>query len=184
MDIWHYISRQTRKEYSAGARLAAISGEALVFVIVIPALLYCSSTVGDDGWRFESSQTFSVFCLILAALGLFLGLWTVWVQYRHARGTPVPIMATKKLLTDGPYSLSRNPMLLGTILYYAGVSAYTSSIVAILGTVLFSVSMIVFVKLVEEREMSLRFGEEYSSYVQQTPFIIPRLFSSRKKSGS
>ena len=181
MGIWHYISRQTQKEHSAGTRLAAICSEGLVFVIGIPALLYWSSTVGGDGWRFESSQAFSLFCLILAALGLFLALWTVWVQFRHARGTPVPIMATKKLLTDGPYSLCRNPMLLGTILYYAGVSAYLSSVVAILGTVLFSVSMFVFVKLVEEREMSLRFGEEYTSYVQQTPFIIPRLFSSRKK---
>jgi protein-S-isoprenylcysteine O-methyltransferase Ste14 len=184
MNIWRRIIRQTRREYSAGARLVAISGEALVFVIAIPALLYWLSTVGEDRWRFRSSHALSVFSLILAALGLLLGLWTVWVQYRHARGTPVPIMATKKLLTNGPYALCRNPMLLGTILYYAGVSTYISSFVAVLGTVLFSVLMTVFVKFVEEKEMSLRFGDEYLRYMRRTPFIIPRLFFSSKRSGS
>jgi len=183
MDLWRHMIRHTQREYSAGARLAAISCEALVFVVAIPALLYWLSTLGGDRWRFRPSHAFSVFCLILAALGLFLGLWTVWAQYRHARGTPVPIKATKKLLTSGPYSLCRNPMLLGTILYYAGMSTCTSSFAAILGTVLFSVLMVVFVKLVEEKEMSLRFGDEYSRYMRRTPFIVPRVIFPGRRPG-
>ena len=182
MDLRRRIITQTQREYSARARLAAISGEAMVFVVAIPALLYWLSTLGGDRWRFRSSFAFSVFCLILAVLGLSLALWTVWAQHRHARGTPIPIMATKKLLTTGPYSLCRNPMLLGTILYYAGISICTTSFLAMLGTVFFLILMIVFVKLVEEKEMSLRFGDEYSRYVRTTPFIVPHLiFPGRRR---
>jgi protein-S-isoprenylcysteine O-methyltransferase Ste14 len=184
MDLRRYMITHAQREYSAGARLAAISCEGLVFVVAIPALLFWLSTLGGDRWRFRSSHAFSVFCLALAVLGLSLALWTVWAQHRHARGTPVPIMATKKLLTTGPYSLCRNPMLLGTILYYAGISTCTTSFVAMLGTVLFSVFMFVFVKLVEEKEMSLRFGDEYARYMRTTPFIVPRLIFPGRRPGS
>jgi protein-S-isoprenylcysteine O-methyltransferase Ste14 len=175
MELWRDMITIAQREYSARARLAAIGCEALVFVVAIPALLYWLSTLGGDRWRFRSSHAFLVVCLILAVLGLSLALWTVWTQHRHARGTPVPIMATKKLLTTGPYSLCRNPMLLGTILYYAGISTWTTSFIAMLGTVLFTILMIIFVKLVEEKEMLMRFGDEYSGYVRRTPFIVPRL---------
>jgi len=149
----------------------------MVFVVAIPALLYWFSTFGGDRWRFGSPRSLMVLSLVVAVLGLLLALWTVWAQYRYARGTPIPIMATKKLLTSGPYSLCRNPMLLGTILYYTGISICISSFIAMLGTVVFSVIMVAFVKLVEEKEMLLRFGDEYSRYMGRTPFIIPRIVS-------
>jgi protein-S-isoprenylcysteine O-methyltransferase Ste14 len=119
----------------------------------------------------------------LAALGLCLALWTVWAQFRHARGTPVPLMATKKVLTDKPYSYCRNPMALGTLLFYFGIAAVTSSFRAVFAVFLFALFLLIYIKLIEEKEVSLRFGEEYSRYTQRTPFIIPRLspFKSRSK---
>jgi protein-S-isoprenylcysteine O-methyltransferase Ste14 len=181
MDLWQRLVRHGRKEHPAGTRLAAIVVEAIVFVVAIPALLCWLSTIGGERWRFGAPQSILVLSLVVAALGLSLSLWTVWAQYRCARGTPIPIMATKKLLTSGPYSLCRNPMLLGTILYYSGISVSISSFIAMLGTVLFSAIMVAFVKLVEEKEMSLRFGDDYSTFRRRTPFIIPRiLFLGRK----
>ena len=122
------------------------------------------------------------FCLVLATLGLWLGLWTVWVQFRYARGTPVPVMATKKLLTDKPYSFCRNPMALGTFVFYFSIATLTSSFRAVLAVVIFASLLIVYIKLVEEREISLRFGGEYLRYKRSTPFMIPRLGPFKRKS--
>jgi len=36
----------------------------------------------------------------------------------RGRGTPLPVMPTQELLTEGPFRYSRNPMTLGTILAY------------------------------------------------------------------
>ena len=156
--------------------------ESLIFLFGIPAFLSWLSAAGGERWRFRSSPVLSAFCLVLAALGLLLALWTVWVQFRHARGTPVPVMATKKLLTDKPYSFCRNPMVLGTLVLYFSIAIYTSSFEPVLAVFLFSVFLLTYVKLVEEKEMVLRFGEEYSRYKQSTPFIIPRLSLFRRKS--
>ena len=158
-----------------------MAGESLVFVFGIPASLFWLSAVGSDRWQFKSSPAVSVICLVAAALGLLLALWTVWVQFHHARGTPVPIMATRKLLTDKPYSLCRNPMVLGTLIFYFGIAAFTSSYKPMLAVFLFALFLTAYVKFIEEKEMALRFGDEYSRYKQSTPFIIPRLSMLRKK---
>ena len=182
MNIWRHFTRQAQKEHSARARLTAIACGSLVFVFGIPAVLFWLSAVGSDRWRFKSSPVLVVVCLVLAGLGLSLALWTVWTQFRRARGTPVPIMATKKLLTDGPYSLCRNPMALGTFVFYFSIAALTSSFIPGLAVFLFALVLVAYVKLIEEKEMSLRFGDEYSRYRQNTPFIVPRLSFLRRKS--
>jgi protein-S-isoprenylcysteine O-methyltransferase Ste14 len=183
MNMWRHIIRQAQKEYSVGARLAAMAGESLIFVFGIPALLFWFAAVGGDRWRFKLSPVLLVLCLILAVLGMSLGLWTVWVQFRKARGTPVPIMATKKLLMDRPYSWCRNPMALGTIVCYFSIATFTSSFMAVLAVFLFALFLMVYIKLIEEKEMSLRFGDEYARYKRSTPFIIPRLSLLWRKSG-
>ena len=63
--------------------------------------------------------------MILA--GWLLGLWTNYVQFTLGRGTPVPVMATQKLLIGPPYSYCRNPMALGTIVAYLGLSVVAGS---------------------------------------------------------
>jgi protein-S-isoprenylcysteine O-methyltransferase Ste14 len=173
--IWPRLIRQARKEYSARARLAALACESAVFVFAIPGFLFWLSTVGEDSWRFELPAKLWICFLFLAALGLGLGLWTVWVQFHHARGTPVPIMATKKLLADGPYSLCRNPMAFGTIVCYFSIGIVSESFLAVLAVVAFALFLVVYIKVVEEKEMTMRFGDEYARYRQTTPFIIPRI---------
>jgi protein-S-isoprenylcysteine O-methyltransferase Ste14 len=181
MNLWQHIAHLARKEYSTGARVAAMAGESLIFVFGIPASLFWLAATGSERWRFESPPMLSVLCLVLAALGLGFALWTCWMQFHRARGTPVPIMATQKLLIDGPYSFCRNPMVLGTLAFYFGIAGFTSSFKPMLAVALFALFLLSYIKLVEEKEMSLRFGDEYTRYKQSTPFIIPRPASFRRK---
>jgi protein-S-isoprenylcysteine O-methyltransferase Ste14 len=103
------------------------------------------------------------------------------VQFHHARGTPVPIMATQTLLTGGPYAFCRNPMVLGTLVGYFSIAVFTASFLPVLAVLLFALFLLSYIKLVEEKEMSLRFGDEYIRYQQSTPFLIPNLFNRKSK---
>ena len=180
MNLWQYIAHLSRKEYSVGARLSAMAGESLIFVFGIPASLFWLAATGSERWRFELSPALVVLCVVVTALGLGFALWTCWAQFHRARGTPVPVMATQKLLTDGPYAFCRNPMVLGTLVCYFSIAVFTASLLPVLVVLLFGACLLAYIKLVEEKEMALRFGDEYVRYRQNTPFIIPRLSSFRR----
>ena len=102
-------------------------------------------------------------------------LWSIYVQFTRGRGTPVPVMATQKLIVRPPYSYCRNPMALGTIIAYLGLSVVAESLGAVLVVALGAVALLAYIRLVEEKEMVARFGEAYLAYRRRVPFIIPRL---------
>jgi protein-S-isoprenylcysteine O-methyltransferase Ste14 len=116
---------------------------------------------------------------LLAALGFSLGLWSVEVQLDRGRGTPLPMMPTQELLTDGPFRYCRNPMTLGAILAYLGI-AVAARTTAGAGLVLsLAATLLVYLKRLEEGELAERFGDAYLGYRHETPFIIPRLPARR-----
>jgi protein-S-isoprenylcysteine O-methyltransferase Ste14 len=73
-------------------------------------------------------------------------------------------------------------MALGTLVFYFGIAALTSSFTAVLAVLLFAVLLIAYLKFVEERELTLRFGDGYERCRRSTPFIIPRLSLRRGRS--
>lgn len=112
---------------------------------------------------------------LLTTLGFSLGWWSVGDQITRGRGTPLPVMPTQELLTEGPFRSCRNPMTLGAILAYLGMAVARGTIS---GTVLvcsLAAALLAYLKLFEERELAERFGEAYLAYKRETPFIIPRL---------
>ena len=84
-------------------------------------------------------------------------------------------VATQKLIIKPPYSYRRNPMALGTIVAYLGLSVIAGSPGAGLLWLLGAATLLIYIKVAEEREMVARFGEAYLAYRRRVPFIIPRL---------
>jgi len=64
-------------------------------------------------------------------LGWLFANWTVKVQYSLGKGTPIPLMATQRLVVTGPYAFCRNPMTLGTAFFYAGIAVWRGSLSAL-----------------------------------------------------
>jgi len=112
---------------------------------------------------------------ILTVLGFSLGLWSVDTQLTRGRGTPLPVMPTQELLTEGPFRYCRNPMTLGTILAYLGLAVARGTIAGTVLVLTLAASLLVYLKRLEEGELAERFGGAYLAYKRETPFIIPRL---------
>ena len=105
--------------------------------------------------------------------GIALVVWSVHAQYTSGKGTPAPKVATQKLVTNGPYAFTRNPMTLGALLLYLGIGVWVGSGVVILLTVIVFSGLLTFIYLHETQELSERFGEEYQQYRKRTAFLLP-----------
>lgn len=112
--------------------------------------------------------------IVLMIVGFFFGMWSVYAQITRAQGTPLPILPTQKLLTDGPFRYCRNPMTFGTIAAYLGIGISAGTIAGIGIVLLFAMLLVLYLKLLEEKELTERFGEAYLAYKREVPFIIPR----------
>jgi protein-S-isoprenylcysteine O-methyltransferase Ste14 len=66
-------------------------------------------------------------------------------------------------------------MALGTALFYLGVAIWLGSLSAVGLGLVYPVGILVYIKLIEEKELEERFGSEYLEYKKRTPFLIPRL---------
>jgi protein-S-isoprenylcysteine O-methyltransferase Ste14 len=163
-------------ETSEGKRLFALVIGALIFPISIPAILvillpHVDKTIGIGSFYVGYGNI--IIGVIAIIMGGFLAFWTIIAQIQLASGTPFPMLPTKKLLIIGPYKYCRNPMTLGTIIAYSGVVLLVGSYMALLVVVIFALMLLFYLKMIEEKELEMRFGQEYLEYKKNTPFILP-----------
>jgi len=173
------LLQQTKREYSVRKRLIAVMVEGMLFLVILPlAIIYLSSLL-DTRLSLPSLTDGKVHLLIgwlLITAGFLFAAWAIYVQFTIGRGTPAPVMATQKLIVERPYNYCRNPMALGTIVFYLGMALTIGSVAAIGLVIIGAVVLLTYIKAVEEKEMELRFGDSYHKYREHTPFLIPRLW--------
>ena len=151
-----------------------------VIILFFLGLLSMAITATGIGWacadwgRIRLGWLNQVLGPALTVSGLALVGWSVRVQYVLGQGTPAPKVATQRLVTQGPYAYSRNPMTLGALLMCLGIGAWVGSGVVIILTVIVFSTLLTFIYFHETRELAERFGEEFLTYKKRTPFLWPR----------
>ena len=122
-----------------------------------------------------------IFFIGMGAAGLALSIWAIVYMRRVGKGNPMDAFdhslapRTSFLMTEGPYKLCRNPMLLGVIVYYFGLLIFLRSGLADL---VFAAFFLVMLKQVdsEEKRLERDFGEAYLAYKAETKKLIPFLW--------
>jgi protein-S-isoprenylcysteine O-methyltransferase Ste14 len=118
---------------------------------------------------------------ILFIIGWIFGIGSNIILNIKGEGGPVEFAnveispKTQNLVETGLYRYTRNPMLFGACMIYYAVAIYLNSIVAFILVTLFSIFMLIFVKLTEERRLLKDFGSEYEEYRQKVSMFIPWL---------
>lgn len=97
--------------------------------------------------------------------------------YRLRRGGGGPGMDTppERLVTSGPFALSRNPMYLGHLIFLAGLALSLRSWLAVIFLVVTALRLVRRVRRDEQR-LAERFGEAYLEYRARVKRWIPALF--------
>jgi protein-S-isoprenylcysteine O-methyltransferase Ste14 len=175
------FKKWAEREYSKKQRTIAVILGGFAFWLISPFLIVVLSSTIDhklDLPNFSYGLINVVAGLFFIMMGWLYANWTVKVQFSFGKGTPIPLMATQKLVVQGPYAYCRNPMTLGTAIFYLGVAVWLGSIAAVGLGLIYPVGILAYIKLIEEKELQERFGSEYLEYKRRTPFLIPSL---RKK---
>lgn len=105
----------------------------------------------------------------LVCLGTLLLLWCVREFYAAGRGTLAPWDPPERLVTSGPYRVSRNPMYIGVVTILAGWCILWNSRTLVIYTVLVLCAVHLRVLLAEEPWAARRFGMRWHSYRARVP---------------
>ena len=146
----------------------------VVVIVVIPLILH---TI------LPPVLTLSLFVFpgqILAAIavgliGFALLYSTNLLFVREGRGTLAPWSAPEVLVTRDLYQYIRHPMISGVLLVLLSETIYLASWASVIWFVIFLVTNLIYLPLLEEKVLAERFGEVYQRYRERTPAWIPRL---------
>ena len=147
----------------------------ILFVCLIPSIMWIASGRPE---LFPAETLRLVIGAILAIDGLAISVWSIVYMRYKGNGNPMDAFGhevaprTKHLMTDGPYSLSRNPMLTGTFVYLIGICTWLWTWQALAVFIIFVVIMLVQVRT-EESRLRRDFGEEYEAYCRRTGRFLP-----------
>jgi protein-S-isoprenylcysteine O-methyltransferase Ste14 len=100
---------------------------------------------------------------LLVAVSSSLVLWAART-FTLAQTAIMPFKPASRLVTDGPFRFSRNPMYVGLTLMYVGVSLLTRMMWPLLVLPLVLLALFALVISREERYLGDAFGPEYAEY--------------------
>ena len=148
---------------------------AVFFFAVVCLMIFCSfqldKIIGVPAFLPARISYLTAIPLIIAGM-LMIG-WPMFYFFL-SKGTPVPLAPPPKLIFDGPYKYSRNPMVTGIFILLFGFGFLWDSIsLVMIFTPLFTILNAIELKMVEEPELEKRLGNEYVKYKERTPMFFP-----------
>jgi protein-S-isoprenylcysteine O-methyltransferase Ste14 len=99
----------------------------------------------------------------VVACGLAFGAWALWVMWRTGVSA-VPGREPTRLVSDGPFRFSRNPIYISLAVMYTGLSVALNTFWP-LALLIFAIATVDrMIILQEEKFLEKKFGQEYLSY--------------------
>ena len=89
--------------------------------------------------------------------------------------TPAHLDPPKKLIIEGLYRYSRNPIYIGALIVVAGHFIWFGSSLTLIYDVLFFIAFQILILFIEEPILVNTFGAEYQEYANQVPRWVPKL---------
>jgi protein-S-isoprenylcysteine O-methyltransferase Ste14 len=113
-------------------------------------------------WEDDSIRDFAIewFGYLLLLTGIGLRMWsTLYIGQRKS----------KQLITDGPFSMCRNPLYFGSLLVAIGVSLCFENLILLVFVFLILVPIHLLVIFAEEKKLAGDFGAPYEQYKKKVP---------------
>ncbi len=107
-----------------------------------------------------------------------LGIATVsFAQFAMADAWRIGVDPAERteLVTDGPFSLVRNPIYAAMIPSFIGIALLAPNAVTIAGAVLLMVALELQTRLIEEPYLTRVHGEQYTAYAARAGRFLPRI---------
>lgn len=135
---------------------------ALLIGLIFLALLFVRSEAAPGQALHEYMEWIGGVLILVAILGR---TWcTLYIGGRKSA----------EIVTEGPYSVTRNPLYVFSAIGAAGIGAMTGSIIIALAFAVLTWLAFLAVIQVEERFLEQNFGDPYLRYMEQVPRFFPK----------
>jgi protein-S-isoprenylcysteine O-methyltransferase Ste14 len=113
--------------------------------------------------------------VVLIGIGMALFVATLRRFAGEGQGTLAPWDPPRRLVVRGPYRYVRNPMISGVLMVLAGEALVLLSRPHFIWMLAFFAINALYIPLIEEPMLAMRFGESYKEYCRHVPRLVPRL---------
>ena len=138
------------------------------FILWPLALLVLQAFI-DGGW-----PQLNLWALPLLVWGYAQYRWVGLLRTERGGGGPGLSNPPVSLVTDGPYRLTRNPMYLGHLIFFAGLALMFSGV----AWAVFAVHLLWFDRRArgDEAELQQLFGQSYKDYLGRVKRWVPGIY--------
>jgi len=142
----------------------------LVFFYVPSRFMEWNDELGWPVWRTGPTRILGV-VLIVAGAGVML--YCTGLFAKVGRGTPVPAAPPERLVIQGPYRYSRNPIYVADVAVWLGIFLVEGHAALLLYAVVATLLVELVIVAWEEPDLRGRFGSEYDAYRERVPRWLP-----------
>ena len=121
----------------------------------------------------DPSIPMRIFSVTFGMLGILIQLWAIIIFQKVGRGTPIPSLAPKNFVQEGPYKWVRNPINIGELLLLFSIALWFHSVFLYSYVLSGAIAFHLFIVYYEEPKLRRRFGEKYEKYLTDVNRWIP-----------
>lgn len=173
--IYSYAALYVSRKYGAkivGWPTAIKTGEYTLFLLAIPQTFIIINAAIE---LYNNKYTF--IAVLIGFIITFIGMGFNLVVRANLGKNWVPLSKTTEnqtLVTKGVYSKIRHPFYLSIFIMFLGISIISGNLYGLIFFILFLISLKIRI-IKEEKELILKFGDEYKKYAEKVPMLIPKL---------
>ena len=135
----------------------------LFAVVILLIAIFTTHSFSQEGLLDISFEVSGLFLLTICSMGR---LWALMYICGNKR---------RELITDGPYSIVRNPLYFFSLIGAVGIGLVSENLLILALIVIFYAVYYPFTVLAEEKKLEGTFGDAYLEYNRRTPRFLPKL---------
>jgi protein-S-isoprenylcysteine O-methyltransferase Ste14 len=110
--------------------------------------------------------------LAIAIASAVFAAWAMWSLGR-SYGIRMDLFDGHRLVTAGPYRLTRHPMYLGIVSFHVGATMALESLALLVITLVYVLPFTALRIRAEERVLAEWFGDEFRTFAGRVPALVP-----------
>jgi protein-S-isoprenylcysteine O-methyltransferase Ste14 len=134
------------------------------------------------GIELQKLYTLEITGVILMWIGLIIAVWSATLMLTNSLSTIVPFFKPKALITSGPFSQVRHPMMWSLFIVLLGEALMYSSPLTFFWLLFFIRFSIIYIEKFEEPYLHSVFNSAYKKYSSLVPCWLPKCFANTRPS--
>jgi protein-S-isoprenylcysteine O-methyltransferase Ste14 len=132
------------------------------------------------GIELQQFYAFNIIGTVLMWVGLVIAIWCSTLMLINRLGSVVPFFKPTALVTSGPFSQVRHPMMWALFLVLLGEALIYSSPLSFLWLLIFIRFSVIYIGKFEEPYLHSIFGDVYQKYSTLVPCWLPKCFVTKR----